>query len=122
MASDDFVVDFLSLQDFQQRLQSRIGQAFTALTVETTSPGADKPALGGFHDAAVTAERHRVLHDEYVARVRRLVDALTLAQTATLDIIKLYRDVDALNAANAQQIGGAVGAVSEAIDGGRRDG
>lgn len=122
MASDDFVVDFLSLEEFQRSLQSRVTQAFAALTAETTPPGADPPALGEFHDAVRTAERHRVLHEEYVARLRRLVDALTVAQAATSGIVQVYRDVDALNAANAQQIGGAIGAVSEALDDGRDHG
>ncbi|GAA3734404.1 hypothetical protein GCM10022225_15970 [Plantactinospora mayteni] len=122
MAADEFAVDLLSLQDFQQRLQPRVEAAFAALTALTTAPGSDRPALGGFHDAQRTADRHQELHDEYVARLRRLVTALAVAQSATTQIIESYRDVDELSRTNAQQIAGAVGAVSEALHGGRRNG
>ncbi|MFY1691715.1 hypothetical protein [Plantactinospora sp. WMMB782] len=121
MAADEFAVNLLSLRDFQQRLQPRIEAAYAALTALTTAPGSDRPALGGFHDAQKTADRHQDLHDEYVARLRRLVAALTVAQAATARIIESYRTVDELSGTNARQIAGALGAVSEALHGGRRD-
>jgi len=119
MAADEISVDVFSLGDFRLRLQPRIDQAFAALNAMTTSPGSDRAALGEFSDASETAERHRALHDEYVARLRRLVDSLTVAQTATAGIIQVYQDADALNHTSAKQIEGAVGAVSEALDGDR---
>lgn len=118
----DFTVNLSSLRDFQQSLQPRIEQAFAALTALTATPGSDRPALGGFHDAQRTADRHQALHDEYVLRLRRLVTALTVAQAATARIIEGYQDVEDLNSAKVRQIAGAIGAVSEVLDGGRRDG
>ncbi|GIG88465.1 hypothetical protein [Plantactinospora endophytica] len=122
MAADEFAVNLLSLQDFQHRLQPRIESAYAALTALTTAPGNERPALGGFHDAQRTADRHQELHDEYVARLRRLVTALTVAQAATAQVIEIYRTVDEISGRNAGQIAGALGAVSEALHGGRRDG
>ncbi|WP_422770043.1 hypothetical protein ACN28C_25405 [Plantactinospora sp. WMMC1484] len=122
MAADEFAVDLLSLHDFRRSLQPRVEAALAALTALTTAPGSDRPALGGFHDAQRTADRHQELHDEYVARLRRLATALTVAQAATAQIVESYRSVDELSETNARRIAGALGAVSEALHGGRRDG
>src|SRR5215204_4089218 len=98
MGAEDFVVvDTLSLADFHRTLQARLDEAYAMLAridpavVGTTGAS---PALCGFEDAVRTGERHRQLREEYLARVRRLIVALTAAHAATAAIIDRYRSVE----------------------------
>jgi hypothetical protein len=122
MAADEMSVDTLSLDDFHRSIQARLDETFTAMRALTTVPGSETPALGGFVDAGRTAGRYQHLHDEYVVRLRRLVVALAAAQVATAAIAERYRTVDDLSRTDANSIKGALGAVSEALNGGRTDG
>jgi hypothetical protein len=107
MGAEDFVVvDTLSLADFHRTLQARLDEAYAMLAridpavVGTTGA----PALGGFEDALRTGERHQQLREEYLARVRRLIAALTAAHAATAAIIDRYRSVEELNTANLSDL------------------
>lgn len=119
MAADEMRVDPLSLLDFEQTIQARLDETFTAIRALSNEPGSHPPALGGFIDARQTSERYGALHDEYVARLNRLVAALAAARTATAGFAREYRSVDELNRASAEEIRSAMSAVSEAVDGGR---
>ena len=105
MAVDHTSVDLLSVDDFGQHLDARLREARAALTALTTGPGADRPPLGDFDDANETAERHEAMRAAYVARLQRLIDALTAAQETTGTIATSYRTVEASNAADTSRIG-----------------
>ena len=122
MAVDRMLVDTLSLRQFSATLQSRIDDANTALLSLTVGHGADTPALGQFVDAKLTASRHVELHDEFVDRLLRLVDALTAAHKATEAIIEEYRTLDQLNRVSFESAAEALRPVSEALDGDRHHG
>ncbi|GIJ49009.1 hypothetical protein Val02_58950 [Virgisporangium aliadipatigenens] len=121
MAEDETYVDTLSLLEFHRHMRARLDEAESALTALTTDPGAQPPALGDFHDAKETGARHRTLHDEYVRRLRRLVNALTAVQTATGLFVQDYRTAEQLNSMGAAQVSDAMRPVGEALYGGRRD-
>jgi hypothetical protein len=111
-AEDIVVVDTLSLADFHRTLQARLDEAYAVLArldpVVVGATGAT-PALGGFEDAQRAGERHQRLREEYLARLRRLIAALTAAHAATATIIAKYQSVEALNTANLSEILSLIG-------------
>ncbi len=112
MGAEDFtIVDPLSLADFHRTLQARLDEAYEVLARLDPSAGADAagPALGGFQDGQEASHRHQDLREEYVARLRRLIAALTAAHAATASIIDKYTTVEALNTANLTGILSLVG-------------
>lgn len=119
MAAGDIAVDPLTLQDFAQQIQPRLDQATSALLTLLTSPGADQPALGGFYDAQLTEDRHKMLHDEYVQRLQRLIDALNAASTSITKILDRYHTITGLQSARVTDIRAALEPVSEALNGHR---
>jgi hypothetical protein len=116
MGANDTTIDTLSIGDFYQTLDARLAEASTALAGLSTEPRGE-PALGQFFDAQQTAVRHEALRDEYLTRLRRLVDAVIAAQTATGAIIDSYHDIEALNTANAADVADALQPVRDALDG-----
>lgn len=104
MALDETRVDFFSLDEFSRQLDRRLDEAQAALTMLTTGTGTDRPALGGFHDAHRTADVHADLRAEYLARLRRLVSALTAAQAGTATIMATYRAGEVLNHSDTRDI------------------
>jgi hypothetical protein len=117
MGANETIIDTLSLRDFYQTLDSRLAEASAALAGLTTGPRGEPPALGQFFDAQQTALRHQALRDEYLTRLRRLVDAVIAAQTATTAIIDSVHDIEALNTANAADVADALQPVRDALDG-----
>jgi hypothetical protein len=104
MGVDEIRVDLLSLDDFNQRLGPRLDEAYAALAALTVAPGTVQPALGTFQDAQQTSARHQNLRDEYVARLRRLVDAVTTAQIVATTIAARYRTVVELNQTSTEVV------------------
>lgn len=119
MATGDIAVDHLSLQNFAQQIQPRIDQATSALLTLLTSPGADPPALGTFYDAQVTEGRHQDLHDQYVHRLQRLIDALNAASMSITKMLDRYHTITGLQSARVTDIRAALDPVSEALNGHR---
>jgi hypothetical protein len=115
LAADSLFVDPLSLDDFGTYLQARLDEAHSARLTLMTVPAATPPPLGGFDDAHVTAARLDTLRREYVARLDRLIGALTAAQVATRTIAHQYRTVDDLAAADPAAIRDAVEPVKDAL-------
>jgi hypothetical protein len=105
MAVDQTSVDLLSLDDFGHHLDARLREARAALTALTTGPGADRPPLGDFDDANVTAERYEAMRVVYVARLQRLIDALIAAEETTGTIATSYLTLETRNAADTERIG-----------------
>jgi hypothetical protein len=100
MAGNSLFVDPYSIDDFRTYLQARLDESYAARLALTTAPAADLPALGRFDDAARTAARLDRLRREYVARLDRLIGALTAAETAALTIAQRYRTADDPGAAD----------------------
>ena len=119
IAAQDISVDLAVLQGFSQHLQSRIDEANSALTMLTTTPGADPPALGTFDDARLTVDRHQSLHDQYGQRLRHLLDALNAAASATATIVDKYRVAADHDHVRVSDILTALLPVSEALNGNR---
>lgn len=120
MAADETFIDPPSLDDFHRGLQTRLDEARAALAVLTTGPATEVPALGGFFDALKTATRHQVLRDEFVLRLRSLIDELVFARDATAAIAAQYRTAENLTKANIDDIGSTLRPVGEVFDGGQR--
>jgi hypothetical protein len=109
MPADQTRIDLPSLDDFNKHLQARLLEAQQALTTLTNAPAADRPPLGEFHDAEVTADRYEAMKAVYVERLRRLIDALTTAQAATTTIAGTYHSTETLNASDTGTIGALLG-------------
>ncbi|GIF73788.1 hypothetical protein [Asanoa siamensis] len=120
MVAHDLSVDFAALREFHSSLAPRLDQARAALDALTAAPGDDRPALGGFHDGQQRADRHQLLHDEYVLRLSRLVDALRIAEQATAEVLRIYLDADA--AVDTTKVDRELDGVSEVGDGSTKGG
>ena len=118
MGDETTTVDMLSLEDFHTTVGGRLIEATSLLTTLTTTLEQARPELGGFQDAAETADRHAGLRSEHVAGVHRLIDAITAAQTATATILSNYRTTEARNAANATDIATIMQPLGEVLNGG----
>jgi hypothetical protein len=116
MGNEQTKVDILSLEDFRKALDARLTEAETLLKTVTGSAAA-RPPLGGFVDAKRITDTHDTRQDEQVARVRRLIDAIRAAQSATDTIISNYRTTEARNAANSADIAHVLGGVQQALGG-----
>jgi hypothetical protein len=121
MTGNSLFVDPRSIDDFRTYLQARLDESFSARLALTTAPAADLPALGRFDDAARTAARLDALRREYVARLDRLIGALTAAETAAMTIAQRYRTADDLAGADPAEIRDAVRPVKDALDPGTPD-
>ncbi|BCB76267.1 hypothetical protein GCM10022251_25290 [Phytohabitans flavus] len=122
MAADETSVSILSLEDFRQRLERRMEEAGAALLAVLTPPGSEPPALGEFHHAKETALRHGTLNDEYADGLRRLVGALSAAQTATAQVVERYRTAGDLANARVAELQAVLRPVEEALNGGQDNG
>jgi hypothetical protein len=109
MAVDQTRIDLLSLDDFSQHLTARLAEAQETLTALTAGAGSQRPPLGDFHDAQLTADRYQAMKALYTERLRRLIDALSAAQTATATISASYRTVEDRNHLDTGTIGGLLG-------------
>jgi hypothetical protein len=107
MAVDQTSVDLLSLDEFGQHLDPRLREARAALAALTAGPGADRPRLGDFHDARVTADRYDEMRTQYLQRLTALIDAVTAAQSATATISASYHTIEARNESDTRAIGGS---------------
>lgn len=101
---DEVRVDLLSLEDFRQRLESRLAEVSSVLSALGVAPAADLPPLGRFEDAERIAARHNAIREAYQERAQRLFQAVVAAQTATETIIEMYRTAEQLNSSTAQDV------------------
>jgi hypothetical protein len=121
MGDESTTVDVLSLEDFQTTIAARLSEANSLLTTLTSTLRNAPPKLGGFQDALDTAGRYSDLHGEHADGVRRLIDAITAAQTATGTILTNYRTTESRNEANATDIANTLSPVGEVLNGGPAD-
>ena len=111
---DKIGVSTLSLDQFHRTLQARLDESFAAIGTLSGPPGSQVPPLGTFVDATATAERYKRLHEQYTARLQRLVVALTAAQVISADMVERFTRAMQQAQANANAV---VGPASESVDG-----
>jgi len=116
MGNEQTKVDILSLEDFRRALDVRLTEAESLLRTVTTATAA-RPPLGAFYDAQRVTGVHDTRQDEQARRVRRLIEAIRAAQSATDTIIRNYRTTEARNKANSADIADVLGGVSIALGG-----
>ncbi|MEV4757061.1 hypothetical protein AB0J86_18380 [Micromonospora sp. NPDC049559] len=121
MGDESTRVDVLSLEDFHKTLQARLDEANAILTTLSTKLHDKPPALGEFQDATETATGYQALHEDSLARARRLLRAVSATRTATDTIMHNYRTTEARNRANSDDIARVMRPVGEVLDGGRTD-
>ncbi len=114
MATEKIGVSTVSLDRFHRTLQARLDEASTAIGALSGPPGSQLPPLGTFVDATSTAGRYKRLHEQYTARLQRLVVALTAAQVISADAVERFTKAKQQAQVNANAV---VGMVSEAVDG-----
>jgi hypothetical protein len=114
MGNEQTKVDILSLEDFRRALDRRLTEAESLLKTVTGSATA-RPPLGAFADAKRITDVHHNRQDEQAGRVRRLIEAIRAAQSATDTIIGNYRTTEARNAANSADIASVLGGVQKAL-------
>jgi hypothetical protein len=116
MGNEQTKVDILSLEDFRLALNARLTEAESLLKTVTGSAAA-RPPLGAFADATRITSQHHTRQDEQATRVRRLIEAIRAAQSATDTIISNYRTTEERNTANSADVANVLGGVTKALGG-----
>jgi hypothetical protein len=114
MSDGSTSVSVLSLEDFNATLQRRLEDT-DALLSKLDELGAHRVRLGTFQDATTSTDSYDWKLSRYVDRVQRLREAIVAAQDATAAIITSYRTTEARNQADASDIAGRLGGVTDAI-------
>lgn len=117
MTERSTAVDFISLQEFHDRLSGRLAQAQSLVQTLTGDLIDRNPKLGTFTDATITTDAYWTRWRDQVARANRLLDAVQAAHTATGEILKTYQTTEALNNASAQDLAQRLAGVGTALDG-----
>jgi hypothetical protein len=103
MAEGTTAVDFITLAEFQQRVEKHLNTAGDLLASMVTEVGTG-PQLGEFEDAVNTNlaywERWAVQYN----RIKRLTDALNAANEATRSILEKYKTTEELNQAKLSDL------------------
>ena len=103
MAEGTTAVDFITLAEFQQRVEKHLNTASELLASMVTDVGTG-PQLGEFEDAVNTNlaywERWAVQYN----RIKRLTDALNAANEATRSILEKYKTTEELNQAKLSDL------------------
>ncbi|GAA3304287.1 hypothetical protein Dvina_30860 [Dactylosporangium vinaceum] len=121
MPGEGSSINMISLGEFNTRLAGRLSEARTVLTslqhdATLTSGGIVKvPQLGTFDDAVKAEQAYTALYHQFEQRVQQLHNAITAAQKATTTIAANYHTTESLNAAQANEIKGALSTVPTAL-------
>ena len=103
MAEGTTAIDFITLAEFQQRVEKHLNTAGDLLASMVTEVGTG-PQLGEFEDAVNTNlaywERWAVQYN----RIKRLTDALNAANEATRSILEKYKTTEELNQAKLSDL------------------
>jgi hypothetical protein len=116
MAEHALDVNLLSLEDFHRSLDARIAQVDHLLRQIDELACRNVP-LGRFPDATAQVSRHGEFERGFAERLRALHTATEAAKQATAAILANYRSAEERNAANAKDIAGALGGVTNALRG-----
>jgi hypothetical protein len=116
MADGTTAVDFLTLEQFQTRVENHLnaaGELFSSMTRDLL----DGPQLGEFRDAVNANEAYWERWAVQYDRIHRLCDALSAANEATKQILAQYKTTDELNHAKLSDLSSQFASLSIATDG-----
>ena len=103
MAEDTTAVDFITLEEFQARLETHLNEVGDLLG-RMTRDLSDGPELGDFHDAVQANLAYWDRWGVQYSRIQRLADALNAAHEATRSILGSYRTTEELNRAKVSDL------------------
>ena len=116
MADGTTAVDFITLAEFQQRVERHLNTAGDLLASMVTDVGTG-PQLGEFEDAVNTNlaywDRWAVQYD----RIYRLTNALNAAHEATRSILEQYQTTEDLNRAKLSDLSAQFASLSIVTEG-----
>ena len=103
MAEGTTAVDFITLAEFQQRVEKHLNTAGDLLASMVTEVGTG-PQLGEFEDAVNTNLAYWDRWAVQYNRIKRLTDALNAAHEATASILEKYKTTEELNQAKLSDL------------------
>jgi hypothetical protein len=116
MAEGTTSVDFLTLAEFQQRIEKHLNAAGDLLGSMTTTVGSG-PELGGFQDAVNTNLAYWDRWAVQYERINRLANALNAAHEATRSILEKYKTTEELNRAKLSDLSSQFASLSIVTEG-----
>jgi hypothetical protein len=120
MADGTTAVDFITLAQFQARLENHLNAVGELLARMTRDLG-DGPELGDFHDAVQANLAYWDRWGVQYSRIRRLADALNAAHEATRSIVESYTTTEELNRAKVSDLSAQFESLSIVTEGLSRD-
>jgi len=103
MAEGTTAVDFITLAEFQQRVEQHLNTAGELLASMVTDVGTG-PELGEFEDAVNTNLAYWDRWAVQYNRINRLANALSAANEATRSILEKYKTTEELNQAKLSDL------------------
>jgi hypothetical protein len=120
MAEGTTAVDFITLQDFQTRLENHLNEVGDLLGRMTRDLG-NGPELGGFHDAVQANLAYWDRWAVQYSRIQRLANALNAAHEANRQILDSYKTTEELNRAKVSDLSSQFESLSIVTEGLARD-
>jgi hypothetical protein len=121
MADGTTTVDFITLKDFQARLETHLNTVGEMLGRMTTD-FRDGPELGGFQDAVQANLAYWERWGVQFSRIMRLSDALNAAHEATRSILESYTTTEELNRAKVSDLSAQFASLTTVSEGLAADG
>jgi hypothetical protein len=116
MAEGTTAVDFITLAEFQQRVEQHLNTAGELLASMVTDVGTG-PELGEFEDAVNTNLAYWDRWAVQYNRINRLANALSAANEATRSILEKYKTTEELNQAKLSDLAAQFAGLSIVTEG-----
>jgi hypothetical protein len=116
MAEATTAVDFITLAEFQQRVDKHLTTAGELLASMVTDVGSG-PELGEFEDAVKTNLAYWDRWSVQYNRITRLANALLAASDATRSILETYKTTEELNRAKLSDLSAQFASLSIVAEG-----
>jgi predicted MarR family transcription regulator len=116
MAEGTTAVDFITLAEFQQRVEKHLNTAGELLASMVTDVGTG-PELGEFEDAVNTNLAYWDRWAVQYNRINRLASALSAANEATRSILEKYKTTEELNQAKLSDLAAQFAGLSIVTEG-----
>ena len=116
MAEGTTAIDFITLAEFQQRVEKHLNTAGDLLASMVTEVGTG-PQLGEFEDAVNTNLAYWDRWAVQYNRINRLANALSAANEATRSILEKYKTTEELNQAKLSDLAAQFAGLSIVTEG-----
>ena len=116
MAEGTTAVDFITLAEFQMRVEKHLNTAGELLASMVTDVGTG-PQLGEFEDAVSTNLAYWDRWAVQYNRISRLANALNAANEATRSILEKYKTTEELNQAKLSDLSAQFATLSTVTEG-----